>query len=69
VRKDVGWIKTTAIPGNLLFVADLPVSLVGDLVTLPKTVTSGRADPLLRTAEPGMTLSPLGTDARADGNR
>jgi hypothetical protein len=69
VRKDVGWIKSTGIPGNLLFMADLPISLVGDLVTLPKTVTSGRADPLLRTSEPGTTLSPLGTDARADFSR
>jgi hypothetical protein len=69
VRKDVVWIKTTGIPGNLLFVADLPVSLVGDLVTLPKTVTSGRADPLLRTSEPGVTLSPLGTETWADVKR
>jgi hypothetical protein len=69
VRKDIGWIKTTGIPGNLMFVADLPVSLIGDVVTLPKTVTSGRADPLLRTSEPGLALSPLGTDARADLTR
>ena len=54
---------------NLMFVADLPVSLIGDVVTLPKTVTSGRADPLLRTSEPGLALSPLGTDARADLTR
>src|SRR5262249_33647401 len=69
VRKDVSWIKTTAIPGNLMFVADLPVSLVGDLVTLPKTITSGRADPLLRAPAPGEGGSPFGIDGRADLNR
>jgi len=69
VRKDVGWIKTSAVPGNLMYVADLPISLVGDLVTLPKTVTSGRADPLLRSPQPSIGMSPLGTDARADPNQ
>jgi hypothetical protein len=52
-----------------MFVADLPISLVGDLVTLPKTVTSGRADPLLRNPEPAATISPFGIDGRADLNR
>ena len=69
VRKDLGWIRTSAVPGNLMFVADLPISLVGDLVTLPKTVTSGRADPLLRTSEPVAPASPFGIDTRADFNR
>jgi uncharacterized protein YceK len=69
VRKDVGWIKTTGIPGNLMFVADLPVSLVGDLVTLPKTVISGRADPLLQTPDAGVTLSSLDTPVRAESSR
>jgi uncharacterized protein YceK len=66
VKKDVVWIKTTGIPGNLMFVADLPVSFVGDLVTLPKTVISGRADPLLRNSEPVGPMSSLVTDTRAN---
>jgi hypothetical protein len=66
VRKDVQWIKTTGIPGNIMFVGDIPLSLIGDLVTLPKTVTSGRADPLLRTPDAGVTLSSLETPARTE---
>ena len=54
------------IPGNLLFVADLPVSLVGDLVHLAEDRDEWAGRPLLRTSEPGMPLSPLGTDVRAD---
>jgi len=69
VRKDLGWIRTSGFPGDLMFVADLPISLVGDLVTLPKTVTSGRADPLLRTSEPVPPASPFGIDTRADFGR
>ncbi len=66
VKKDIGWIKTSGVPGNLMFVADLPISLVGDLVTLPKTVISGRADPLLRDSDPAAPSSPYGIDGRAD---
>ncbi len=66
VKKDVGWIKTSGVPGNLMFVADIPISLVGDLVTLPKTVISGRADPLLRTSDPVGNLSAEGVVARGN---
>jgi len=69
VRRDLGWIRTAGVPGNLMFVADLPISLVGDLVTLPKTVTSGRADPLLRTSDPVAPSSPFGIDTPANLNR
>jgi len=66
IRKDVEWIKTTGIPGNIMFVGDLPLSLVGDLVTLPQTVISGRADPLLRSSDAGVTLSSLEAPGRAN---
>jgi hypothetical protein len=33
VRRDIGWITSVTAPVNLLFVADLPVSLIGDVVT------------------------------------
>jgi hypothetical protein len=69
VRKEVGWIKTTGFPGNMIFVADLPASLVGDLVTLPKTVTSAEADPLLRSSPPGVSYSTAGLDTGTSVNR
>jgi hypothetical protein len=68
VRKEVGWIKTTGFPGSLMFVADLPASLVGDLVTLPKTVTSGRADPLLRNPTPGPSYPAVVLDTADNPN-
>jgi hypothetical protein len=36
VGRDLRWITTVTVPVNVIFLADLPVSLVGDLVTLPK---------------------------------
>ena len=69
VRKEFGWIKTTGFPGNMIFVADLPASLVGDLVTLPKTVTSAGADPLLRSSPPGASYSTAGLDTGTSINR
>jgi uncharacterized protein YceK len=47
VRRDIEWAKSTESPGNLRYVADLPLSLVGDLVTLPKTVIGTHSDTLL----------------------
>jgi uncharacterized protein YceK len=38
VGRDVRWIGSVTVPYNVMFVADLPCSLVGDLVTLPKIV-------------------------------
>ena len=35
-------------PGNLKYAADLPLSFVGDIVTLPKTVTGMQSDSLLQ---------------------
>lgn len=64
VRKDVGWIKTTGFPGNLMFVGDIPVSFVGDVVTLPKTVISRRADPLLRNSAPVGPMSSVVTNTQ-----
>jgi len=37
VRRDVGWVTSVTAPYNLLFAADLPVSLIGDVATLPIT--------------------------------
>jgi hypothetical protein len=34
IGRDVRWIRSL----NLVFVADLPLSLMGDLITLPKTL-------------------------------
>jgi hypothetical protein len=48
VRRDIEWAKSTESPGNLRYVADLPLSLVGDLVTLPKTVIGTHSDTLLQ---------------------
>jgi len=41
------WAKSTESPGNLRYVADLPLSLVRDLVTLPKAVIGTHSDTLL----------------------
>jgi hypothetical protein len=48
VRRDLEWAKSTESPSNLRYVADLPLSLVGDLVTLPKTVIGTHSDTLLQ---------------------
>jgi len=47
VRRDIIWARSAGSPGNLRYVADLPLSLVGDLVTLPKTVIGTHSDTLL----------------------
>lgn len=38
VRKDFQWLKSIKVPANLIFLADVPFSLVGDVVTLPRTL-------------------------------
>jgi hypothetical protein len=38
VGRDIRWISTMTPPANLMFVGDLPLSLVGDVVTLPRTL-------------------------------
>ena len=57
VRRDVEWIKSGAAPGNLKYVADLPLSLIGDIVTLPTTVIGLQSDSLLQGADPVPPLS------------
>ena len=55
IRRDIDWVKSEKSPGNLVYVADLPLSLVGDLVTLPKTVIGSQSDSLLQSSsqDPG----------------
>jgi hypothetical protein len=57
VRRDVEWIKAGTAPGNLKYVADLPLSLVGDIVTLPTTVIGVQSDSLLTGTEPVGSLA------------
>jgi hypothetical protein len=64
VRRDIEWLQSEKAPGNLLYVADLPLSLVGDLVTLPKTVTGIQSDSLLQEPRPNQAGSSFGTQAR-----
>jgi uncharacterized protein YceK len=66
VRRDFEWLKSEKAPGNLVYVADLPLSLVGDLVTLPKTVTGTQSDRLLQGSAAYQSPSSLGTQARPD---
>ena len=40
VGRDIRWISSLPVPANLMFVADLPFSLVGDVVTLPTTLSN-----------------------------
>ncbi len=68
VRRDIEWVKSLDSPGNLAYVADLPLSLVGDLVTLPKTVIGMQSDSLLQGSDPvqgapqyGMQTGPVST--------
>jgi hypothetical protein len=48
VRRDMRWISSVTVPYNLMFVADLPVSMAGDIATLP---VSFRKDRTLPSAE------------------
>jgi len=66
VRRDIEWLHAEKTPGNLKYVADLPLSLVGDLVTLPKTVTGMQSDSLLQGAGADQATSPYGTGARLE---
>jgi uncharacterized protein YceK len=47
VRRDIEWARSTESPGNWRYVADLPLSFFGDIVTLPKTVIGTHSDSLL----------------------
>jgi uncharacterized protein YceK len=65
VRKDIEWVKSGNSPGNLMYVADLPLSLIGDIVTLPKTVTGMHSDSLLEDVGPDQAAS-FGSENRSD---
>ncbi len=64
VRRDLEWLKSEKSPDNLKYAADLPLSAIGDLVTLPKTVIGAHSDRLLD--DPGVVEagSPYGPQAR-----
>ncbi len=64
IRRDIEWVKSVRAPGNLLYVADLPLSLVGDLVTLPQTVIGTHSDILLKESDSNQVAPASGTVAR-----
>jgi hypothetical protein len=66
VRRDIEWLQSGKAPGNLVYAADLPLSLVGDLVTLPKTVIGAHSDSLLQDSGPDPYGSSNGMQARPD---
>jgi uncharacterized protein YceK len=66
VRRDIEWVQSVKAPGNLLYVADLPLSLVGDLVTLPTTITGTHSDSLLQDTGPYQARSSFGTPGHTD---
>jgi hypothetical protein len=57
-------MKSLNSPGNLAYVADLPLSLVGDLVTLPKTVIGSQSDSLLQGSNPLQGVPQYGLQTR-----
>lgn len=48
VRRDIEWVQSDDVPNHLWYAADLPLSLIGDLVTLPKAVIGTQSDSLLQ---------------------
>jgi hypothetical protein len=68
VRRDIVWAKTAESTAKLRYVADLPLSLVGDLVTLPKTVIGAHSDALLQDHDTGVSAAFSGTPATAAAN-
>jgi uncharacterized protein YceK len=68
VRRDIAWAKASASPGNLKYVADLPLSLVGDIVTLPKAVIGTHSDNLFQGSSPGQPPSSLGPQPQPGPN-
>jgi hypothetical protein len=65
VRRDLIWAKTAESTTKLRYVADLPLSLIGDLVTLPKTVTGTHSDALLQDRDSNVADGLAGTPAKA----
>jgi uncharacterized protein YceK len=66
VRRDIIWMKSGQAPDNLKYAADLPLSLVGDLVTLPKTVIGTHSDKLLDDPAVIQAGSPYASQARPE---
>jgi hypothetical protein len=67
VRRDLSWAKTAQSGDKLKYVADLPLSLVGDLVTLPKVVIGTHSDPLLRESDSNATTGAFNTAGKSVG--
>ena len=66
VRRDMVWLKTAPAPVNLKYAADLPLSFIGDLVTLPKTVIGTHSDKLLDDPGSDQAMSPYAGQARPE---
>jgi uncharacterized protein YceK len=60
IKRDVAWAKSTDSPDKLRYVADLPLSFFGDLITLPKTVIGTHSDVLLEDYEGGVAQANSG---------
>lgn len=43
VQRELRWFSSTPAPFNLVWAADLPLSVVGDFVTLPRAMRKQRA--------------------------
>jgi hypothetical protein len=66
VRRDIEWLQAGKAPGNLVYAADLPLSFVGDLVTLPKTVIGTQSDSLLQEPGTNQGAPSVGMQAKPD---
>jgi hypothetical protein len=63
IRRDIEWAQSTDSPEKLRYVADLPLSFFGDLVTLPKTVIGTHSDTLLESYDANQTAALYGATA------
>ena len=63
VRRDLLWAKTAESTAKLRYVADLPLSVIGDFVTLPKTVIGTHSDALLQDHDSSVADGLAGTPA------
>ena len=64
VRRDIEWAQSDDVPNHLWYAADLPLSLIGDLVTLPKTVIGTQSDTLLQGPGSDQGVQTFGIQAR-----
>ena len=65
VGRDIRWISSIEHPANLLFVADLPLSFVSDIITLPRTLGSKPA-PVAPPRALDRSQSEPGKESRTD---